>query len=100
MGPYDNETESYIADPAVMNAAWFTTDDGVLVIIAGDGDTDDFEAYGPDGFEGYGPDFLLDPLFDRLQQGTSLVDAAVALRLTAVPDTLRRFSSEIGYYSA
>lgn len=96
MGPYDNEgdggTGCHVEDPNWLEGQWLVDEDGVLYIVPKDGD----------GVEG--PDdsmcaeiltVLQDAHADRLSE-----DRAHAMGLTEVADVLKRFSPEIGYYSA
>ena len=96
MGPYDNDACIYLESPWLQQGHWYQGDDGSLYIVP-------TTAHGLAEIEG--PDGeVLDALnaayrttdFDKVDQ------EAVAKRLDidVIPEVLKRFSEEIGYFSA
>jgi hypothetical protein len=92
MGPFDNETGEYVFDQEVMDAHWLINEaKGNLYIIARSGD----------GFDGYGADDDIESRLFKLPDA-KLEDQGVMLSegFSLVPDVLRRFSPDVGFYSA
>ena len=87
MGPYDNETGEHIYFEDVMNSFWFISQStGALYIVPRD----------EDSFEGYGPDEALVGFSDEMLSDDN---AMMSAGFDPVPDVLRRFEPEIGYFS-
>jgi len=89
MGPYDNETEEYVFEQAVIDkGTWLisTTDD--LYIVSDEWDS----VFGPD-------EEIVDSITEHLRKG-ELSEAMRKNELDLVPQSLRRFDPEIGYYTA
>lgn len=90
MGPYDNEQGEYLASPELDDGDWYLDGDDQLYIVPSEGEIE-------------GPDTpVLAQLNEayRQQPKPSSEQVAQALGLTAVSPALRRFSAEIGYYTA
>lgn len=89
-GFYDNERREYVARDDWENGQWLVSTAGALYIIPIDGD----QVEGPDDENA---DRILQALDgrDRLQE-----HEASDLELTIVPDVLKRFDNQIGYYNA
>jgi hypothetical protein len=89
-GFYDNETEKYIFNPALLKGDWFEDNDGFLYIIP----TDDGEIDGPDTC-------IMDALNKLCRENGKVTDRdAECLELTRVDEVLKRFSEEEGFYHA
>lgn len=96
MGPYDNEgaggTGCYCQDPDWMEGQWLVDEEGALYIVPRNGD-------GVEGPDEDVSDTVLGMLRDN--HADRLDEALIAVMgMTEVPDVLKRFSPEIGYYSA
>jgi len=93
MGTYDNEAGIFIFDQAVMDAHWLEHEpSGQVFIIGRSGDG--FESHGGDGDE---LEALLFTMTDeQLSDETLMSENEFAL----VPDSLRRYNEESGYYHA
>jgi len=96
MGPYDNEGAGgqgcYVEDPDWQSGQWLVDEDGTLYIIPTDGD----DVEGPD-------EDVCDTIRGMLVDASTdtLGDESVALMgMTEVQDVLKRFSPDVGYYSA
>jgi hypothetical protein len=91
MGPFDNNTEQYIEDEAILDAHWLLhIASGQLCIIPRA--NDDFEGFGAN-------DAVLETLYTLDDAQLSDAGALKKLGFEKVPDVLRRFSDDIGYYS-
>lgn len=92
MGPYDNSKRRHIFDDEIINAHWFRNREGYLLILPREGD----------GFEEIG---TLSPEVDK--QLFSLDDEQLDTftpddldGVERVPDVLRRFDKDAGYFVA
>lgn len=87
LGLVDPDMQGPDEDAEMMAALWYEHDDGRLWIIGPD------EIEGPD--DGYG-----ESLASACRHGYDLDGVATSLRLTRVPDALKRWGPMDGYYSA
>ena len=91
-GLYNNETGEYDEVDWAMDAGWYEDDEGRLYIIAPDWIVD--ESIGPDNR-------LMERLNGVVARGHVIADAICdMIGVTRVPQALKRFSPEDGYYSA
>ena len=93
MGPYNNETQQYLDVPGFESGHWYTSE-GILYIVP----NAEAEIEGPD-------DNILERLNTIYREAASFedvnpYDVASELGLEVIPDPLKRFDPEIGYYHA
>ena len=92
MGPYDNETGKYLFDNDIMSAHWLYHDDSESLYIIGRDEH---------GFEGYSNDDDIEAALFALTDSELDNDALMESKgFTLVPDPLRRFGVNEGYYAA
>ena len=102
LGLYDNESQKYLEEPCKEKGHWYVSDENGMLYIVPNDKYGSAEIDGPD-------DDILDALNAAYREadtnGTDFdrIDAeAIAQRLglSVIPDVLKRFDSESGYYHA
>ncbi len=100
-GFYDNAINEYVPTPGAMTGHWYVDDDGLLYIIPRPDRADGIgESFGPDGSTMDALNTIYRELGDSRFDEADPEEIAQQLNLSTVHDSLRRFDTSAGYYSA
>jgi hypothetical protein len=104
-GSYDNETELYSPDETIENGLWLETDDAMWIVPTRDGGEiegcDDIRFKDTDTcFDGRYITDVLNEWCRNSETGMPTREQVESVGLRIVPDVLKRFNPQDGYYHA